>query len=275
VDEPPSNQLQVVLVNYRSIGAIRNLFESGALAGCAVTVVDNGDEPDGTTALCREFGAEPLLLPENVGFAAGVNRAVAAIGETRGPWLLLNPDVTVTAEQLTALREELRATGADGVAPLLRLPSGALQVGVAGGPVSLRSTIYYFWFIAHFFPQRRGIFLTRRQSMVGPQRVDWLCMACLMLMPDAFSRFGPIPEDELVYAEDVAWGTLATCRGAVFRLVPSVVVGHQSGASGGSQAWQGALGRLCRRRLGRVRGAIAAGAIRTGVRLRRVAGAVR
>ena len=104
------------------------------------------------------------------------------------------------------------------------------------------------------------------------QEVEWLCMACLLLAPDAFDRYGPIPEDELVYAEDVAWGTAATVRGATFRLVPEVTVRHERGASGSSERWVGALERLCRRRLGNRRGRIAVIVIRIGLGVRRALG---
>lgn len=266
-DEAP--RLSVILVNFRSLPAIRGLFASGLLDGHRVIVVDNGDDPEGVCELCSEHGAQPLLHRDNLGFAAAVNSAVATIGAADDPWLLLNPDVTVTPDQLAELWRQLEVQAVDGVAPLLRLPDGTLQIGPGGGPLTLRSVMAYFLFVSHLLPWCRGVFFTRRQSL-RIRRVDWLCMACVMLVPDAFDRFGPIPEDELVYAEDIAWGTLATSHGARFRLVPSVLVGHESGASGGSSVWHAALERLARRRLGPVRGILALMSIRVGLRARRL-----
>ncbi|GAC1326298.1 MAG: hypothetical protein NVSMB13_10970 [Mycobacteriales bacterium] len=267
----PPGSVRVVLVNYRSLENVAARLASAALAGQQVVVVDNGDDPDGVRRVCAAAGAQPVLLPVNVGFAAGVNAAVRALDPSgSAPILLLNPDVAVTPEALRALLAEL-AAGADGAGPLLTEPTGRLQVGPAGGPLTLGAVAAYFLLLSHLLPRLTGVFLTRAQSR-RRRPVAWVCMACLLLRPDAFVRFGPVPEDELVYAEDVAWGTAATARGADLRLVPEVVVTHEKGASGASTAWVGALERLCRRRLGAVRGGLAVACIRAGLGLRRAVG---
>jgi N-acetylglucosaminyl-diphospho-decaprenol L-rhamnosyltransferase len=262
--------LTVILVNYRSLSNIESALGAGALGGHTVIVVDNGDDPAGVSSVCAEHKATALLLERNLGFAAAINRAVATIESPTQPWLLLNPDVDVNATQLSELANALDS-GADGVAPLLADSSGRLQIGPGGGPLSLSSVAVYFLFIAHLLPRLRGVFLTRSQSRRA-HRVAWLCMACLVLTPDAFSRFGPIPEDELVYAEDVAWGTAASARGARFELIPDLVVRHDQGASGGSGRWIGAFERLCRTRLGPIRGPLAVLAVRVGLGTRRLIG---
>ncbi|HTW21833.1 MAG TPA: hypothetical protein VME70_16680 [Mycobacteriales bacterium] len=263
--------LTVILVNYRSLGNVEARLRSDALSGQHVIVVDNGDDPDGVKRVCGAHDATALLLGQNLGFAAAVNRAVDSAGApaTR-PWLLLNPDVDLDRTQLATLALHLQP-GVTGVAPLLAGADGRLQVGAAGGPLTLGSVTAYFLFLSHLLPWLHGMFLTRRQS-TRAQDVDWLCMACLLLAPDAFERFGPVPEDELVYAEDVAWGTAATVRGARFRLAPEVTVRHDRGSSGAGARWIGALERLCRRRLGGWRGRAAIAAIRVGLGVRRALG---
>jgi N-acetylglucosaminyl-diphospho-decaprenol L-rhamnosyltransferase len=268
-DQAPT-PVTVILVNYRSLANIETAFDAGGLDGHTVIVVDNGDDPTGVTRVCADHQATALLLEQNLGFAAAVNRAVATIDAPTRPWLLLNPDVHVSAAQLAVLLDALDE-GPDGVAPLLADSDGRLQVGPGGGPLSLSSVAIYFLFIAHLLPRLRGVFLTRSQSRQA-HRVAWLCMACLLLTPDAFSRFGPIPEDEVVYAEDVAWGTAASARGARFDLVPDIVVRHDHGGSGGSGRWVGAFERLCRSRLGPVRGRLAVLAVRVGLGTRRLLG---
>jgi GT2 family glycosyltransferase len=262
--------LTVIVVNFRSLANIVDRFRSGALHGQRVIVVDNGDDPVGVTAICAEFGATALLLDHNVGFAAAVNRAVATIDNPIRPWLLLNPDVLVSGEQLEQLGQALHI-GLEGVGPLLEDQDGKLQIGPGGGELSLASVVRYFLFISHVLPGQRGVFLTRAQSRRG-REVAWLCMACLVLAPDVFARFGPIPENELVYAEDVAWGTTASVHGAHFELVTAVVVRHDQGSSGGSGRWIGAFKRLCRARLGPWRGLLAVAAISTGLKVRQLAG---
>jgi GT2 family glycosyltransferase len=264
--------VRVVLVNYRSAADVRRRLSSDALRDADVVVVDNGSEPDDVQALCKEYGATAVLLDANVGFAAGVNAAWERCrGRPALPLLLLNPDAELTAGGLDTLLSELDVPGTTGVAPLLAEPSGRLQVGAAGGPVTVRSVVAYFLLGAHLLPRWRGVLLTRRQSRTA-DRVSWLCMACLLLTPDALDRFGPLPEDEIVYAEDVAWGGAATGRGAVLRLVPRLVVTHPHGSSGGSSAWARSFERLLLRRLGPVRGRVAVAAMRTGLAVRRLAG---
>jgi N-acetylglucosaminyl-diphospho-decaprenol L-rhamnosyltransferase len=262
--------LTAVLVNFRCLPNIEGILESGVLSRHDVIVVDNGDDPAGVRRVCVAHDATPLLIERNLGFAAAVNRAVATVERPSRPWLLLNPDVRVSPADLAFLVDRL-GDGGDGVAPLLAGSNGRLQIGPGGGPLTLTSVAVYFLFLAHVFPSLRGVFLTRSQSRRAGD-VAWLCMACVVLAPDVFSRFGAIPEDELVYAEDVAWGTSASARGARFRLTPELVVQHDQGASGASDRWVGAFKRLCRSRLGPVRGRLAVAAVTTGLGARRLMG---
>ena len=270
----PAGGVHVVLVNYRTAGHIAERLASRALVGQDVVVVDNGSEPDAIAAVCREHGARPILLPVNVGFAAGVNAAVRSLDQDGAPVLLLNPDAEVTAKDVRDLVASLEHLGADAVAPLLLDSDGRVQVGAAGGPVTAASVAWYFLFLSHFVPARAGVFLTRRQ-LERSQQVAWLCMACALVRRDAFDRFGPVPEDELVYAEDVAWGTAATARGARLWLEPAIRVRHAQGVSGGSMAWSGALERLIGRRMSARRAHVAIASMRTGLALRRLVGPVR
>jgi N-acetylglucosaminyl-diphospho-decaprenol L-rhamnosyltransferase len=267
--------VRVVLVNYRCADDVEARLRSGVLGPLdEVLIVDNASDPERVRAWESSYGVRALLMPSNVGFAAAVNAAVRASG-TGGPILLLNPDVELTAralEQLTAaLGGPGPGSGPDGVAPLLLDPAGGVQVGAAGGPLTAGSVAAYFLLVSHLLPGLRGVMLTRRQLAAGAD-ADWLCMACLLLRADAFERFGPIPTDELVYAEDLAWGTAATLAGAHFRLLPGTRVVHAQGVSGGSGLWVGAFERTIRRRLPGPRGAVAVWSARVGLAARRAVG---
>jgi N-acetylglucosaminyl-diphospho-decaprenol L-rhamnosyltransferase len=260
--------VRAVLVNYRCADHIEERLRSGLFdASDEIVIVDNASDPERVEAWKSEFGVTAVLLPRNIGFAAGVNAALNG-RPTDLPVLLLNPDAELDPSTLAALLDAL-SLGLDGVAPLLRDTGGRVQVGAAGGPLTLGSVAAYFLFVSHLVPRLRGVFLTRRQLGHG-MRTDWLCMACLLVAPDAFRRFGPIPEDEIVYGEDLAWGTSATSLGARFRLLPHVDVIHAQGVSGGSGAWTGAFERLLRRRLGPVAGRLAVAATRSGLAVRRL-----
>jgi GT2 family glycosyltransferase len=260
--------IRAVLVNYRCADYIEARLRSRVLEPPdELLIVDNASDPERVAAWKSEYGVTPVLLPRNVGFASAVNEALRR-SVTTGPVLLLNPDAELDAPALGRLLAALD-DGADGVAPLLIGADGRVQIGAAGGPLTLASVATYFLFVSHLLPRLRGIFLTRKQLRRG-MPVDWLCMACLLLAPGALERFGPLPEDELVYAEDLAWGTAATLRGARFRLLADVTVRHEQGVSGGGGAWFGALERLLRRRLGPAAGRLAVAAARLGLAVRRL-----
>jgi N-acetylglucosaminyl-diphospho-decaprenol L-rhamnosyltransferase len=259
--------IRAVLVNYRCADHIEDRLRSGLFdESDELVIVDNASDPERVESWRSAYGATPVLLPANVGFAAAVNEAVRR-SATRGPILVLNPDAELDPATLAAMVDAL--ADCDGVSPMLRDPGGRIQVGTGGGPLTLGSVITYFLFVSHALPGLRGVLLTRRQLSSGTA-VDWLCMACLLVAPDAFDRYGPIPEDELVYGEDLAWGTAATSHGARFRLLPRVNVVHAQGVSGGGDAWTGALDRLLVRRLGPARGRVAVAGVRTGLLVRRV-----
>jgi GT2 family glycosyltransferase len=242
----PPDSLDIVIVNYRSLADVRRHLTSDVMAEQHVIVVDNASDPDEVAELCSGARRTAILLPENRGFAAGVNAALPALSADRRAVLLLNPDAEPTADDLQRLRAALSTV--DGVAPVLVGADGRVQVGSAGGPLTVRSVLAYFWFISHLLPRVNGIMWTRRQGARGG-RAAWLCAACLMLRPDVFERFGVLPEDELVYGEDCAWGTAANKLGARWALVPEARIVHRRGASGGSAAWIAALARLYARRM--------------------------
>jgi N-acetylglucosaminyl-diphospho-decaprenol L-rhamnosyltransferase len=260
--------IRAVLVNYRCADHIEDRLRSGLFeASDEVVIVDNDSDPERVDAWKSTYGVTPILLPRNVGFAAAVNEAIRHT-VSNNPILLLNPDAHLDARTLGVMLDGLSG-GLDGVAPLLRDTDGRVQVGAAGGPLTLGSVATYFLFLSHVWRSRRGIFLTRAQLTRGA-RADWLCMACLLVARDAFSRFGPVPEDELVYAEDLAWGTSASQQGAHFVLLPTADVVHEQGVSGGGNAWSGSFERLLLRRLGRIRGPVAVAVTRVGLTARAV-----
>lgn len=264
--------VRAVLVNYKCADDVEARLRSGVLqASDEVLIVDNGSDPERVRAWESSYGVTALLLAENVGFAAAVNHAVER-SRTAAPILLLNPDLELTDDVLTALLGALDAPGTlDGVAPLLLDGDGGVQVGAAGGPLTAGSVAAYFLLVTHLLPRVRGVFLTRRQLARGVP-ADWLCMACLLVRGDAFARFGPIPADELVYGEDLAWGTAATRAGARFALLPGVTAVHRQGGSGGSGRWVAAFERTVRRRVPGAGGAAAVWSVRAGLGLRRALG---
>lgn len=260
--------LGVVLVNYRSHDDIERRLRSGVLADASVVIVDNGSEPEAITHLAERFGCQVVLSRQNLGFAAGVALGIEALGQVKH-LLLLNPDAALTRTALVQLQASL-APSLTGVAPLLVEPDGRIQVGSGGGSLTLWSVLTYFSGLAHIWPRATGLFLTRQQSLTREDDVSWLCAACLLLQGNAFDNYGCLPTNEIVYAEDLAWGTAATARGARFKLITDCLVAHTVGASGGSDRWIGATERTLIRQLGPLSGSVAVAGMRLGLKARQV-----
>ena len=257
----------VVMVNFHLTEDIRRLLSGDALNDCTVIVVDNAAEPDEVISICALYGATAVLRPENYGFASAINY-VAPLFDTFDNVLLLNPDVEISREQIEELRDRRSSERLTGISPLLTSASGRVQVGTAGGGVSNGAVAAYFLFASHLLPKLRGTFYTRRQLLtsVNPK---WLCMACLLLDGHAVSRYGLIPEDEVVYAEDLVWGWRASARGARFALATDIAVVHRQGAAGAGSRWRGATSRMLRREGGRYRALPGVVALWVGLGVRR------
>ncbi|HUQ64394.1 MAG TPA: glycosyltransferase [Acidimicrobiales bacterium] len=258
----------MVIVNYGLSNHIGRLLEEGVFGDCRVMLVDNASEPERLRDLAARFATQLLLLDRNYGFAGAVNRAVGRAGGCK-QILLLNPDVSISRAQLQVLRTVLVEEQLTAASPILLNVDGKVQVGTAGGPLTWSAFGTYFLFVSHVFGRARGSFYTRRQLVSG-MVPSWLCMACLLLDGDAFRRFGPIPEDEVVYGEDLAWGYRASRSGARFRVVTHVQVVHEQGAAGASDRSVDALVRLVRRVNGRLGGSVAVACIRLGLAIRRL-----
>jgi N-acetylglucosaminyl-diphospho-decaprenol L-rhamnosyltransferase len=90
--------LIVALVTYNSEavlgGCLASLNMAAAHAGPWRLVVADNASADGSVALVEKLHPEATVvrLPRNLGYAAGVNAAVAA-APSAGPVLVLNPDV--------------------------------------------------------------------------------------------------------------------------------------------------------------------------------------
>lgn len=259
-----------MLVNYRLAAQIERLLESGALTGYDVLVIDNGSEPDYVDMLQQRFGIQVLLLRKNLGFAGAINEAAVQF-ELYCDVLLLNPDVMLPTGAISSLVDFRRRANLTGVSPLLVSPTGELQVGTAGGPVSVAAYFGYFLFVSQVWTSFRGLFFTRRQLRLD-LKPSWLCMACLMLSGEALREFGALPVHEFMYTEDVEWGVEASAAGARFAIDKSLAVVHEQGAAGGGAAWRGATERLLLRKAKKRYAKLGVYAMRIGLLTRELLG---
>lgn len=199
-------------------------------------VVDNGSH-DGSAELARERHPEARLmaLPENVGFGAAVNRAVATLGEAArdDAVLLLNPDAWLLPGALDALVARLASEPRLAwVAPRLFYPDGRPQfawepevslLGEAARKVRNR-------FEARAWSHT---VMPRVLAVLGP---GWFTGACALVRLAAFREVGGFDERFFVYFEDTDLCLRLRRAGWALAQEPAARVAHVSAGSGGGRA---------------------------------------
>jgi GT2 family glycosyltransferase len=224
----------VVIPSWNSADLLPPLLDSLAASGedLELMVVDNGSR-DGTLALLRERGVRHEALPDNIGFAAAMNRAVAA---TAAPLVLgLNADTVVAPGAITALVAALEADpGLGGVQPQI------LQLGgeEPGDQASARLYSAGMALTADGRAVETGAGETQSDAFLRPREIFGLCGAAFLIRRELFERLGGFDESFVSFYEDVDLNVRARIAGARFAYVPDAVVWHAGNAS-----WQAGFER--------------------------------
>ncbi len=218
-------QVVLVIPNWNGEGHLRRLFPTIArqtLRPARVMVVDNGST-DGSAAYAREQGAEVLQLERNLGFAAAVNRGIAATAE---PLVgILNNDVTLEARYW----EELAGALGSGVS----FATG--KIYQPGGNNVLDGT----WDLL-----TRGALAVRcgngcpdGEYWNEPREIALAPFTAALFERRAFEQAGGLDERFESYLEDVDWGLRAAVSGLRGRYVPAARAEHWG--SGTLGVWHG------------------------------------
>ncbi|HUG39947.1 MAG TPA: glycosyltransferase [Longimicrobiales bacterium] len=234
------SRLTVVVVSYETRDALGRCLEAceRELPDARVIVVDNASS-DGSPALVREAfpAVELVALPENAGFATGVNAGVARAQSDYV--LVLNPDVAPEAEataRLVALLEE--RPGAAGAAPLLVGHDGRPQAHLYRRFPSVPQ-LTLFWTplrpLAARLPALRHRWLHHDLRGDRPLPVDQLPGGAMLLRRSALRDVGPLDPDYFIWWEDVDWAYRARGRGLALFVDPGARFRHEGGTS--FRAW--------------------------------------
>jgi GT2 family glycosyltransferase len=233
----PGPDVSVLLVTYRCAAETRACLES-IRAGTReidyeVVVLDNASG-DGTAEMVRsEFPWVRLVAsPENLGFAAGCNRAAA---EASGEYLLLlNPDTLVHEGAIERLVAFARAHPEHGLYGGRTLdPDGTVNGGSCWGAPTLWSLACFAGLLTTAF---KGSALFDPESLGGWQRdtvreVD-IVTGCLLLAPRAlWDELGGFDTRFFMYGEDADLSFRARALGYRPAITPDAVVMHEVGVS--------------------------------------------
>ena len=200
-------------------------------------MLDN-DSGDGTAEMVgAEFPDVRLLaLDENLGFAAGVNRAAE---EARGEYvLLLNPDTVVHDGALDSLVGFARAHPEHGLYGGRTLdPDGTVNPGSCWAQPSLWSLVCFATMLSTAF---KGSRLFDPEAIGGWKRDTvrevGIVTGCLLLAPRALWReLGGFDTRFFMYGEDADLGMRAWARGLRPAITPDAVITHEIGVSSASR----------------------------------------
>jgi GT2 family glycosyltransferase len=219
-----------VIVTWNSAGEIERCVAAVRQAGVAeVVVVDNGSSDATREIVARLNGVKLLHFPENLGFAGGVNRGVAALDTEYV--LILNPDCEVEA----GLAEMAREAGTGACGGLLLDSAGAPQKGFFVRRLPTPATLIFETLgLNRLSPNNR---INRRYRCLDfdpsrAQEVEQPPGAFLMVFRATFLALGGMDEGFWpVWFEDVDWCARLRAAGYPVRYTPLARARHQGGAS--------------------------------------------
>ncbi|AXH96400.1 glycosyltransferase family 2 protein [Ornithinimicrobium avium] len=247
----PLVTVTAVVVTYNSADVVEGLLDSLPAGtpdlGINVVVVDNGSTDDTCAVVSRRPDCR-LVRSTNVGYAAGINRGVAAAGAADAV-LVLNPDARLAEDAVPQMLEALAEPRVGVVGPHLEEEDGALVLSMRHEPSLARAS---------------GLGLN--EYVRGPRRyrtrqtVDWVLGAVLLIRSECFAELGGMDESYFLYSEETDFCLRARDRGWATVYEPRARAVHIGGASGRND-WTHTLQvvnrvRLYRRRHGPVRGAV-------------------
>ncbi len=184
-----------------------------------IVVADNGSS-DGSPELAEAAGARVIRLGSNLGFAAAVNRGIAA---TRADWIaILNNDVTLDPRWLETLLNSADRQGAwFACGKVLR----------ASDPAIIDAT---------FDEISRGACAWRCGSggpdapvWNEPRTISMAPMTAALFRKSLFDQIGPLDESFESYLEDVDFGLRCAAAGRSGIYVPTAVAHHLGSATSG------------------------------------------
>ena len=226
-------EVVLVVVTYNSARDVPDLLDCvpAALAGVhgAVIVVDNGSQ-DETVAVLRARGDCQVVEAENRGYAAGINRGVAA-GPPAPAILVLNPDVRLQPGSVPEMLRALALPRVGVVAPKILEVDGSVSRSLRREPTLGRASGLGLTRLPAF-----SEYVTAAAAYQRAHPVDWALGAVLLLRRECYDELGGWDESFFLYSEETDFCLRARDAGWRTRFVPEATVVHHGGGSGRSDA---------------------------------------
>jgi len=203
-------ELSIAVVLYNSGDALPDCLRSISAeldSGFAELIAIDNASPDDSVAILRAEvpAAQVVEMGRNLGFAAGVNAAVA---RAQGRYLLLlNPDVRVPADGLRRLVTWMDAHPGLGVAsPDLVDVNGQWEEPGRTLP-SVGRTLLRLSRLHRVLPadMRRRVFRGSYSTRDDQLNVGWVPGTVMIVRPAAAGEVGRMREELFMYGEDLEW----------------------------------------------------------------------
>jgi len=226
-------RVSIIVVNWntrdRLAECLDSILHTAEGPDCETIVIDNAST-DGSPAMVREHFPRVHVIEnsENVGFARANNQAMK-LG--RGRYLLLlNSDALVTPGAIQSLVNLADAVPQAGIvgARLLNL-DGSFQASHTSFPTLWRE----FLVLSGLGRLLHGRWYPSHGPEVekGPQPVDYVEGACLLVRREAYQAVGGLDETFFMYAEEVDWCYAMWKNGWQVWYQPEAQVIHWGGGS--------------------------------------------
>jgi GT2 family glycosyltransferase len=206
--EPPELSIVVVLYNSgATLADCLSAIQPELVSGVAELIAVDNASPDTSVEVLRAEvpAAQVIEMESNLGFAAGVNAALAHAGGRY--WLLLNPDVRAPAGGLRRLVDWMDAHPALGIAsPDIVDVNGRWEEPGRALP-SVGRTLLRLSRLHRLMPAglRRSVFLGAYWTGGDQLNAGWVPGTAMIVRPAAVREVGPLREELFMYGEDVEW----------------------------------------------------------------------
>lgn len=213
--------IAIIVVNYGSSRLVDvNLAAThSACPEAEVVVVDNFStlpEREAITEVCARRGWNLVTLERNTGFGGGMNAGVArALSLGASELLLINPDATIDAGSMAALRRAVDGEELVAASPVVEDAAGRT------------------WFAGVDLYLADGTMRNpaRRAEFPEAERIGWLSGACLWMRGDVWEAVGGFDEEYFLYWEDVDLSARLLNAGVRLEVVKTARALHDEGAT--------------------------------------------
>jgi N-acetylglucosaminyl-diphospho-decaprenol L-rhamnosyltransferase len=225
--------LSIIIVNWNTRDllsqCLESVYDTVSDLSFEVIVVDNGSV-DGSQAMLRDQFPRACLIQnhENIGFAKANNQALAV---SKGRYaLLLNSDALLLANAAQAMLDLAKVKPRAGIVGAYLLNAdGSFQASYTPFPNLWQEFLILSGLgrivSDHCYPSHGP------EEDKGPQRVDYVEGACMLVRREAFEDVGGLDEGYFMYAEEVDWCYAMREKGWQVWYQPAAKVIHLGGGS--------------------------------------------